>query len=103
MTSTELDATQVFGRALSLLSTDSWGSRESKAATHPHANHTSHSSMPQPVMHLMTQGLPHASSEQWRAIQQSTDSRSHIFSPTNNGSSHFQDFQLFKAPYEFGF
>nr|AXB72467.1 squamosa-promoter binding-like protein [Betula platyphylla] len=101
MISTELDATQDFRHALSLLSTDSWGSHESKPAPHPHATHTSHSSMPQPVMHAMTQGLPHASSEQWRTVQQSTDSRPHILSSTN--SSHFQDFQLFKAPYEFGF
>ena len=103
MISTELDASQDFRRALSLLSTNSWDSRESKSARHPHPNNTSQSSMQQPLMHVMTQGLSHASPQHWRTEQQSTESRVHISSSPNNGSSHFQDFQLFKAPYESGF
>lgn len=103
MMSTDLDASQDFRRALSLLSTNSWDSQESKPARQPHSNHTSQSNMPQPLMHDMTQGLPHTSSEHWRTEQQSTESQVHILSSPNNGSSHFQEFQLFKEPYEFGF
>ncbi|XP_050276190.1 squamosa promoter-binding-like protein 2 [Quercus robur] len=103
MMSTDLDASQDFRRALSLLSTNSWDSQESKPARHPHSNHTSQSNMPQPLTHAMTQGLPHTSSEHWRTEQQSTESQVHILGSPNNGSSHFQEFQLFKEPYEFGF
>lgn len=103
MMSTDLDASQDFRRALSLLSTNSWDSQESKPARHPRSNHTSQSNMPQPLMHDMTQGLPRTSSEHWRTEQQSTESQVHILSSPNNGSSHLQEFQLFKEPYEFGF
>ncbi|KAG6653900.1 hypothetical protein CIPAW_05G108800 [Carya illinoinensis] len=103
MISAQQDAGPDFRRALSLLSTNSWGSRESKPAPHPHAIHATHSGMLQPAMQV-TQGMLHVSSDHWQTQQASTDSRGHILTPPpNNGSIHFQDFQLFRSPDEFGF
>lgn len=98
MVSVEMDAAQDFRRARSLLSTNSCDSQEQKAAPHPYTNPTSHSSMLQ-----LTQALPHASSHHWQTEQQSTNSRVHVLSSQNNGGVHFQDFQLLRPPYNFGF
>ncbi|KAB1225828.1 Squamosa promoter-binding-like protein 12 [Morella rubra] len=98
MMSVEMDAAQDFRRARSLLSTNSCDSQEQKAAPHPYTNPTSHSSMLQ-----LTQALPHASSHHWQTEQQSTNSRVHVLSSQNNGGVHFQDFQLLRPPYNFGF
>ncbi|KAG7975411.1 hypothetical protein I3843_06G097300 [Carya illinoinensis] len=86
------ESTRDFRCALSLLSTNSWGSRQSKPALHPHSNHAIHSSTPQPAMQVI-QGFPNALS----------DSRAHILGSPNNGITDFQDLQLFRSPYEFGF
>ena len=86
-------------RALSLLSTDSWGSEPATIA-HDRPFHVNLTTTPQPVMHGVPQSLPLASSEYW-PTERAADSR-YIASLTANDSNRFQDFHLFKAPYENG-
>ncbi|KAA8533320.1 hypothetical protein F0562_033147 [Nyssa sinensis] len=101
MFSSNLDVAPDFRRALSLLSTNSWCS-EPEPFTLDHPMHANHTSMPQPVMHAVP-SLPLASSEYWQTEQQSTDSQMQSSTLNGNSSNHFQEFQLFKAPYETGF
>ncbi|GFY99961.1 squamosa promoter binding protein-like 10 [Actinidia rufa] len=98
MLSFNLDAAQDH-RALSLLSTDSWGSEPATIAL-DRPFHVNLTTMPQPVMHGVPQSLPLASSEYW-LTERTTDSR-YIPSLTANDSDRFQDINLFKAPYENG-
>ncbi|GFZ21132.1 squamosa promoter binding protein-like 10 [Actinidia rufa] len=98
MLSFNLDAAQD-NRALSLLSTDSWGSEPATVAL-DRPFHVNLTATPQPVMHGVPQSLPLASSEYW-PTERATDSR-YIPSLTASDSNRFQDIHLFKAPYENG-
>lgn len=87
-------------RALSLLSTDSWGSEPANIVLDPPFHVDLTSSIPQPVMHGVPQGMPFASSEHWQAEHTTDLGRVHTL--TASDSSHFEEIQLFKAPYENG-
>ncbi|KAJ9169318.1 hypothetical protein P3X46_017524 [Hevea brasiliensis] len=102
--SPNVDATQDLHRALSLLSTNSWGSCEQKSVSHEQPAHTSasHTGMPQSVLHVMSQGMPLASTDYWRT-EQTTDSREHTLTAHNDSSSYFQEFQLLRNPYDSDF
>ncbi|KAM7464752.1 hypothetical protein LguiA_032873 [Lonicera macranthoides] len=83
--SSNSDAAPDLRRALSLLSSNGWGgSLESGSSA-----------------------TPLASAEYWQASQQySSDPFMHVLAGNGNGStnsSHFQEIQLFKAPFETGF
>ncbi|KAK9276652.1 hypothetical protein L1049_006188 [Liquidambar formosana] len=99
MLSSNLDAAQDLRRALSLLSTNSWGSCEPEPVSLDHPMHVNNMSMPHSMQHAVPQSLPLAASGYWRTEQQSTDSQVHTSTSPSNGSSHFQEFQLFKVPY----
>ncbi|CAA0833163.1 Squamosa promoter-binding-like protein 11 [Striga hermonthica] len=81
-------------RALSLLSSNSWDSCQTEPITFQQSaamyDITSHAVVPQ--------GVPLASSELWLNRQQSMAIHSNVQSVTT--STNFQEFQLFKAPYE---
>ncbi|KDP26813.1 hypothetical protein JCGZ_17971 [Jatropha curcas] len=101
--SSNVDATQDLHRALSLLSTNSWGSCEPKSISHEQPTHTSHTGLPQ----LLTQAMPRGSiiepSDYWRTEQHS-DSRVHTLTSENNdSSSYFQEFQLLRTSYDSDF
>ncbi|KAA8529557.1 hypothetical protein F0562_033644 [Nyssa sinensis] len=100
--SSNLDVAPDLRRALSLLSTNSWGS-EPESITLDQPMHVNHTSMPQSMMRTVSQGLPLASPEYWQTEQQLTDSRIHTLTVNSNGSNRFQEIQLFKAPYVTGF
>ncbi|KAI3864967.1 hypothetical protein MKW92_026464 [Papaver armeniacum] len=127
LAASNLDPTTDFRRALSLLSRNS--SWDSSGTDHPepsslnqlmHANHTGIAKpLQQPVIQQSSvpHGWPAASTtEYWHpSEQQPTVATSHFQeqqqqqypnssqSQNNNSSSHFQEFQLFKTPYENGF
>ena len=101
--SSDLNATQDFHRALSLLSTNSWGSYETKSISLEHSNHATHTGITQPMVHSMLQRLPLASSEYWQPHQQPSDSNVCISYSDCDDGIRFQDSQLLKAPYECGF
>ncbi|KAJ7957547.1 Squamosa promoter-binding-like protein [Quillaja saponaria] len=93
--------TQEFHRALSLLSTDSWSSCETKSNSLEHPNHTE-TAIAQPLMHTTMQSMPLASSEYWKTNKQPIDSRDCILNLDSDDSSRLQDNQLhFRAPYAF--
>lgn len=100
MLSFSLDAAQDH-RALSLLSTDSWGSEPANIPLDQQQPiHVNLTTTTQPPMHGVPQGIPLSSLEYWQS-ERPTDSRfMHPFSANDN--AHFQEFQLFKAPYENG-
>ncbi|KAF8400129.1 hypothetical protein HHK36_013425 [Tetracentron sinense] len=100
ITASQLDATPDLRRALSLLSTDSWGSGEPEPTSLNQFMHVNRASVAQPVVHAVPHSLPLASSEYWQTEQQPADSHMHSSGLHNNGSGQFQDFQMFKAPYE---
>ncbi|XP_031272766.1 squamosa promoter-binding-like protein 2 [Pistacia vera] len=104
MISFNLGAAQDCHRALSLLSTSSWGLCEPKQVPHNHPINTSHTSMPQTVTHTVAQGSPHASSEYRRIQKQSTESQVHTLCSHNDDESNYiQEIQLFRSPYENAF
>ncbi|GLT73806.1 hypothetical protein SLA2020_456400 [Shorea laevis] len=100
--SSNMGMAQDLQRALSLLSTDSWGSCEPKQGSLDYSIHTNNSDISQPVMHTNSQGFPLALTENWQIEHQSTASQ---VQTTLHGDSdyHFQEFQLLRAPYESGF
>lgn len=99
-----LNATQDFQRALSLLSTNSLSTYETKSTTTlEHSNHTAHTVTAQPITHSMIHRFPRASSEYWETYQQPVDSRMGVSYSDCDDGNHFPDFQLFKASYESGF
>ncbi|XP_059656655.1 squamosa promoter-binding-like protein 12 isoform X2 [Cornus florida] len=102
MFSSSLDEAPDIPRALSLLSTNSWGSQP-ESITFNHPVHVDHSSMPQPVMHAVPQGLPLASSGFWQTGQQSTDSQVNGSTAITNRGNNFEGIPMFKAPYLTGF
>lgn len=103
MISFNLGAAQDCHRALSLLSTSSWGLCEPKQVSHNHPINTSHTSMPQTVTHAVAQGSPLASSEYRRIPKQSTESQVHTLCSHNDEGNYIQEIQLFRAPYENAF
>uniref|UniRef100_A0A1D1YPN4 Squamosa promoter-binding-like protein 12 n=1 Tax=Anthurium amnicola TaxID=1678845 RepID=A0A1D1YPN4_9ARAE len=80
-----LDGAPDLRRALSLLSTDSWGSADPVPASINQLVNVNHPSAAQPAMNVV-----HSNSEYWQAEQPLA---------LSNGSQ-FQEFQLRKAPYE---
>lgn len=102
--SSNLDTSPDLRRALSLLSTSSWGSCGTKAVSQGAPNNVNQTGIPQPAMHAITQGVTLAS-EYWQTEQLSVDNpSSHISNnPRSNGTNHFQDLNLFRTPFESGF
>ncbi|XP_061336948.1 squamosa promoter-binding-like protein 11 [Gastrolobium bilobum] len=100
ITFTDPNATQDFHRALSLLSTNSWGSYETKSISIEHSNHTT--STAQTITHAMSQRLPLASSDCWHADPQDNSSMWISYSNCDD-NNRFHEFQLFREPYESGF
>ncbi|XP_058068597.1 squamosa promoter-binding-like protein 12 isoform X1 [Magnolia sinica] len=94
-----LDSTPDFRRALSLLSTNSWGSAHPEPASFNQVMHANHTSVSQPATHTVHQVLPHASSEYWQPELLSAEPRAPSLALHSN-AGQFQEFQLFKAPYE---
>lgn len=105
MISTNLDAAQDLRRALSLLSTNSWGSCDPEAVSmDQHPMHVTSTSMPHSVMDGVSQGLPLAAPENWRTEQHQSSVSQVQASPRQTvGNTHFPEFQLFKVPYESSF
>lgn len=91
-----------FRRALSLLSTNSWGLNDPGPTSLDQLMHVNQSSMAQPTMHAEPHNWALASSENMHVQQTPSETRGHSLDLHNNGSSMFQEFQLFKAPYESG-
>lgn len=83
-----------FPRALSLLSTNSWGSSEPESISFDHPLRVHATTMP---LSAIPQALPLASSEYW---QIETQSSSHTFTGSSNIGGHFQEIQLFKPQYQ---
>ncbi|KAJ4825007.1 hypothetical protein Tsubulata_040780 [Turnera subulata] len=73
--SSTVENTPYLHRALSLLSSNSWSSCEPKSASLEQSVHTNHAGMPQPVPHIMSQGLPLSSAGYWRTEQQQTETQ----------------------------
>lgn len=103
MLSSNLDAAPDLHRALSLLSTNSWGSCEPESVNLNHSMNVSRTSMPQFVMHAVSQGLPLAPSDCWQAKVQLTNAHMHALASNSSGSSHCQEIQLFTSPFDSGF
>ncbi|XP_059316475.1 squamosa promoter-binding-like protein 3 [Lycium ferocissimum] len=86
-----------FPRALSLLSTNSWGSSEPETVSlNHHPTHANQTSMPQQMMHAIPQGVPHMSSQYWQPGQHSLPANTH------SGGS-FQEMEFLKAPFDSDF
>ncbi|XP_038713341.1 squamosa promoter-binding-like protein 2 [Tripterygium wilfordii] len=93
--SSNVDATQDLHCALSLLSSDSWGSCQPKSSSFELPMHTHHAIMPQTAVHVIPRGLPLPSSECWRNEQHSSSSQVHSLASASDGSSFTQGFQLY--------
>nr|AUW52967.1 squamosa promoter binding-like protein 2 [Petunia x hybrida] len=91
-----------FPRALSLLSTNSWGSSEPESVSLNRPTHASHISMAEPIMHAIPQGIPHLSCDYWQAGQNSSYPRNHTLA-ANTHTAGFQEIELFKAPFDSDF
>uniref|UniRef100_A0A1D1XFK2 Squamosa promoter-binding-like protein 12 n=1 Tax=Anthurium amnicola TaxID=1678845 RepID=A0A1D1XFK2_9ARAE len=91
-----LDGAPDLRRALSLLSTDSWGSSDpGPTSSINQLAHVNQTSAAQSAMRIM-----HPSSDYWQAEQPlAQETRVFPFTLHSNGSQ-FQEFQLRKAPYE---
>uniref|UniRef100_A0A2N9EPC3 SBP-type domain-containing protein n=1 Tax=Fagus sylvatica TaxID=28930 RepID=A0A2N9EPC3_FAGSY len=87
-------------RALSLLSTNSWGLNDSEALDQ--LMHANRSSIAQPVVHAELHNWDLSSSEHEQVGQPPPESRVRSSNYHNNGGVHFQEFQLFKPSYESG-
>ncbi|OIV93434.1 hypothetical protein TanjilG_10066 [Lupinus angustifolius] len=94
ITSSDPNVTQDFHHALSLLSTNSWGSHEPKSISVEHPNKAT------ATAHAMSQRLPLASPEYWHIGQQPVNSGTWISYSNCDDSNRFQEFQLFREPYE---
>ncbi|KAF5198179.1 Squamosa promoter-binding-like protein [Thalictrum thalictroides] len=103
MVASNLDATPEFGRALSLLSNNPWRSGNPEPASLNQLMHANHACMTHPAMQAVPQGWPLGLSEYWQAEDQPPNSQVHPLASQVNSGSHFQEFQLFKAPYESGY
>lgn len=103
MISFNLGATQECHRALSLLSTNSWGVCDPKPAPLANPINPSTTNMPQAVMHAMAQGSSLASSEYRRSGKEESASQVHTVASHNDEGNYSQEFHLFKPPYDNGF
>ncbi|XP_043708604.1 squamosa promoter-binding-like protein 3 isoform X2 [Telopea speciosissima] len=92
-----LDASSDLRRALSLLSTSSWGSGDPEPTSLDMLMHADQTNMAHPVMHMAPQTFPLASSGYWLAEHQHTESRVPTLNLHNRGSQ-FQEFHRFKSP-----
>lgn len=92
--SSHLDAAPEYGRALSLLSSNSWTpcGPESMALNQIQENETC-VSQPLPTMHGIPEGVPLSSSELW--LHQPPSAH-----PPLPGNTNFPEIQLFITPYE---
>ncbi|OIW18024.1 hypothetical protein TanjilG_07608 [Lupinus angustifolius] len=98
ITSSDPIVTQDFHRALSLLSTNSWGSHEPKPIPVEPPNKAAATL---PVTHATSQQrLP---PEYWHIGQQPVNSNMWISYSNCDDINRFQEFQLFREPYESGF
>lgn len=97
-----LDVAPDIRRALSLLSTNSWGLNEPESTSFDQLMHVNQTSVTQPVMHAELPSWAPSSSEHVRIEHPPSDPRMHSLDLYNNGNSQFQEFQLFKAPHESG-
>lgn len=88
MTSSDPNVTQDFHRALSLLSTNSWGSYQTKSISQEHSNRTT--STTQPITHSTSQCIPVDSSDYWHTDQQG-NSRTWISYPNCEDSNQQQE------------
>lgn len=95
MSSSNIDAALDLRRALSLLSNNSWGSCEPDLITSDHPMNANQTSVHQPVMHVVPQGLPLSSSQYWQVDQQSNDPR--MLSMAAKTSTAYSPYQ---GPYE---
>lgn len=86
-------------RALSLLSTTSWGSNEHGSTSLDQLMLANQTSLTQPMINAELQNCPVASSENARMEQASLESRVHSLDLHDNGNVQLQEFQLLKAPY----
>ncbi|KAJ6673084.1 SQUAMOSA PROMOTER-BINDING-LIKE PROTEIN 4 [Salix viminalis] len=89
-------------RALSLLSTTSWGSNEHGSTSLDQLMLANQTSFTQPMINSEFQNCPVASSENARMEQPSLESRVHSLDLHDNGNVQLQEFQLLKAPYATG-
>ncbi|XP_011071232.1 squamosa promoter-binding-like protein 3 [Sesamum indicum] len=94
-----LDAAPEYRRALSLLSSNSWDSCEPVSIPLHQPMHENGSSINQPMIHMIPEGVPLSSSEFWLSGQHSTYSRVQSLATNSN----FQEIQLFKTPYDADF
>ncbi|KAK7247000.1 hypothetical protein RIF29_41875 [Crotalaria pallida] len=100
LTSYDPNVTQDFHRALSLLSTNSWASYETKPISVEHPNNATATAQ---TTHAMSQRLARASPEYWHVGQQPVNSSMWISYSNCDDSNRFQEFQLFRESYESGF
>ncbi|KAM3741828.1 hypothetical protein ACB098_07G026700 [Castanea mollissima] len=89
-------------RALSLLSTSSWGLNDSEGNALDQLMHVNRSSEAQPAVHAELQNWDFSSSGHEQVEQPPPESRARSLNFHNNGSGHYQEFQLFKSSYESG-
>uniref|UniRef100_A0A5B7A7V6 Putative squamosa promoter-binding-like protein 3 isoform X1 n=1 Tax=Davidia involucrata TaxID=16924 RepID=A0A5B7A7V6_DAVIN len=95
-----LDVAPDLPRALSLLSVNSWGLNEPEPTSHEQLMHLNQTSVTQPMMNAESRSGALASSEYVLVDHPPSKSRVNSLDLHNTGSSQFQEFQLFKAPYE---
>ncbi|KAI5406324.1 squamosa promoter-binding-like protein 12 [Lathyrus oleraceus] len=95
-------ATQDVNRALSLLSTNSWGAYDTKSLSLEHSNRPSGAT--HSTAHATANRMPFPSSEYWHTDPQHANNSSGCISfSAYDNSNRFQDFQLFSAPFESSF
>ncbi|XP_075523936.1 LOW QUALITY PROTEIN: squamosa promoter-binding-like protein 3 [Primulina tabacum] len=90
LSSSQADTAPEYNHALSLLSTNSWGSES--IALHENVANITHPM----IQHSIPEGVHLASSEMWLSGQQTTDSKLQLLATTNT----FEENHLLKAPYE---
>lgn len=93
---------QALPRALSLLSTNTWGLNEPESTSLDHLMQGA-VSIAQPIMQLEAQNWPWISSHHVSAEEAPPISPVNPMALQSNDSSHIQDFLSFKPPYESGF
>ncbi|GAA0175209.1 hypothetical protein LIER_28433 [Lithospermum erythrorhizon] len=103
VTSATMGAAPDFHRALSLLSTNSWGSCEPVSIPFDPTMHASRVNMPQTLMQTIPQSS-FPSSEYWLDAQPSTyHPRVHSLTSSSSRLGHSEGFQLPKTPYGMDF
>ncbi|KAL2253768.1 UNVERIFIED_CONTAM: Squamosa promoter-binding-like protein 3 [Sesamum indicum] len=93
LTCSHLDAAPEYRRALSLLSSNSWGSCGPESMPVHDQMHEQGTNVAQPMMHATPEGVPLSSSQFWLTGHQPTQ-------PRVATNSNFQEVQLLKTPYE---